>query len=109
MVVVRLAGEVDKSNVIAAACAVRDALECENLCVTRGGDGAALVASSGAVAQHPGSRSRRWTRWARATRSGGAPRRALAGVIPAAALERACRVGAFVATQQARRPRTTPR
>ena len=100
-----LAGEVDKSNVIAAACAVRDALECENLCVTRGGDGAALVASSGAVAQHPG-----FEVTAVDTVGAGDSFLAalldalLAGAVPAAALERACRVGAFVATQQGATP-----
>lgn len=100
-----LAGEVDKSNVIAAACAVRDALECENLCVTRGGDGAALVASSGAVAQHPG-----FEVTAVDTVGAGDSFLAalldalLAGAGPAAALERACRVGAFVATQQGATP-----
>ena len=100
-----LAGEVDTSNVIAAACAVRDALECENLCVTRGGDGAALVASSGAVSQHPG-----FEVTAVDTVGAGDSFLAalldalLAGAVPAAALERACRVGAFVATQQGATP-----
>lgn len=96
---------IDASDVVAMACAVRDALECENLCVTRGGDGAALVSSSGAVAQHPGFE-------VSAIDTVGAGDSFLAtlldallsGAAPAAALERACRVGAFVATQQGATP-----
>ena len=96
---------VDASDVIAMACATRDALECDNLCVTRGGDGACLVASSGAVAQHPG-----FEVTAVDTVGAGDSFLAtlldslLAGNTPNAALERACRVGAFVATQQGATP-----
>jgi fructokinase len=87
------------------ACATRDALECDNLCVTRGGDGAALVSSSGAVAQHPG-----FEVTAVDTVGAGDSFLAtlldslLAGATPTAAVERACRVGAFVATQQGATP-----
>jgi fructokinase len=95
----------DPAQVIAMACAVRDALECDNLCVTRGGDGALLVASSGAVAQHPGFD-------VTAVDTVGAGDSFLAtlldsllgGATASASLERACRVGAFVATQQGATP-----
>ena len=95
----------DENDVIAMACATRDALECDNLCVTRGGDGALLVSSSGAVAQHPG-----FEVTAVDTVGAGDSFLAtlldslLAGATPNAALERACRVGAFVATQQGATP-----
>ena len=96
---------IDASNVTAMACATREALECENLCVTRGGDGAVLVSSSGSVAQHPGFE-------VEAIDTVGAGDSFLAtlldallsGAAPAPALERACRVGAFVATQQGATP-----
>jgi fructokinase len=96
---------IDENDVIAMACATRDALECDNLCVTRGGDGALLVSSSGAVAQHPG-----FEVTAVDTVGAGDSFLAtlldslLAGATPNAALERACRVGAFVATQQGATP-----
>lgn len=95
----------DLQSVIPMACAVREVLECDNLCVTRGGDGAALVSSSGAVAQHPGFK-------VTAVDTVGAGDSFLATLLDSLlsgktatfALERACRIGAFVATQQGATP-----
>jgi fructokinase len=92
--------------IVPMACALKEVLECENLCVTRGGDGAALISSSGQVTQHPGF-------VVRAVDTVGSGDSFLAtlldallsGESPAASLERACRVGAYVATQRGATPR----
>lgn len=82
-----------------------EALGCEILCVTRGGDGACLITKSGGYVEHPGF-------VVDAVDTVGAGDSFLAtlldklldGAEPAAALERACRTGAFVATQQGATP-----
>ena len=88
------------------AHATFNALDCEMLCVTRGGDGAAMLTKSG-VDGAPGVPGRR-----RGHRRRGGDRflatlldRLLEGMAPEVALERACRIGAFVATQQGATPR----
>ena len=88
------------------ARAVRDALNCEMLCLTRGGDGAAVYLAGGVVHSHPGFE-------VDAVDTVGAGDsflatlldRLLDGAEADVALERACRVGAFVATQQGATPR----
>ena len=98
-----LSGEADVDGM---ARATFDALGCEMLCVTRGGDGAALITKSEGFAEHPGF-------VVDAVDTVGAGDsflatlldRLLDGASAAVALERACRVGAFVATQQGATPR----
>ena len=98
-----LSGETDVGGM---ARATFDALGCEMLCVTRGGDGAALITKSEGFAEHPGF-------VVDAVDTVGAGDsflatlldRLLDGASANVALERACRVGAFVATQQGATPR----
>ena len=88
------------------AFATFNALDCEMLCVTRGGDGAALLTKKAGWMEHPGFR-------VDPVDTVGAGDSFLAtlldmlleGMAPEVALERACRIGAFVATQQGATPR----
>ena len=88
------------------AFATFNALDCEMLCVTRGGDGAALLTKKAGWTEHPGFR-------VDPVDTVGAGDSFLAtlldmlleGMAPEVALERACRIGAFVATQQGATPR----
>ena len=89
----------------AVAEATFAALECDMLCVTRGGDGAALITKEGGYVEHPGF-------IVDAVDTVGAGDSFLAtlldklldGSTPEAALERACRTGAYMATQQGATP-----
>ena len=98
--------EDDKVSQDDMARSVRDALNCEMLCLTRGGDGAAVYLAGGVVHSHPGFE-------VDAVDTVGAGDsflatlldRLLDGAEADVALERACRVGAFVATQQGATPR----
>ena len=80
-------------------------LGCEMLCVTRGGDGAAIVSKTEGFVQHPGFEVTPVdTVGAGDSFLATLLDRLLSGAGAAEALERACRVGAFVATQQGATP-----
>lgn len=98
--------DVDGVDAKELAYATFNALDCEMLCVTRGGDGAAMLTKKAGWMEHPGFQ-------VAAVDTVGAGDsflatlldRLLEGMAPEVALERACRIGAFVATQQGATPR----
>ena len=98
--------DVDGVDAKELAHATFNALDCEMLCVTRGGDGAAMLTKKTGWMEHPGFQ-------VAAVDTVGAGDsflatlldRLLEGMAPEVALERACRIGAFVATQQGATPR----